>query len=99
MPVFGTGFDLHKTAMPKASQTLDDISQQHTPSRWLEEAAAQPRPAQQLGTLGGGNHFLEVMASLEDFLFSTLSTKAEICHHIATCCLAAEIKAQLLSVH
>ena len=49
--------------MPKASETLDDISHEHAPSRWLEEAAAQPRPAQQLGTLGGGNHFLEVLHS------------------------------------
>ena len=40
--------------------TLDEISHEHAPSRWLEAAAAQPRPAQQLGTLGGGNHFLEV---------------------------------------
>lgn len=45
--------------MPKAKETLDDISHEHAPSRWLEEAAAQPRPALQLGTLGGGNHFLE----------------------------------------
>lgn len=56
-----TGFDIHKTAMPKAKETLDDISHEHAPSRWLEEAAAQPRPALQLGTLGGGNHFLEVL--------------------------------------
>ena len=41
--------------------TLDEISQESAPSRWLEEASAQRKPAQQLGTLGGGNHFLEVL--------------------------------------
>ena len=65
------GFDIHKKAMPKANETLDDISHEHAPSRWLEEAAAQPRPAQQLGTLGGGNHFLEVLHS----------------HHNVHCCV------------
>ena len=54
--------------MPKASETLDDISHEHAPSRWLEEAAAQPRPAQQLGTLGGGNHFLEVLHSYQSVM-------------------------------
>lgn len=44
--------------------TLDEMSQEYAPSHWLEEASSQPKPAQQLGTLGGGNHFLEVCCSL-----------------------------------
>lgn len=40
---------------------LDEISQELAPSHWLEERSADKKPAQQLGTLGGGNHFLEVL--------------------------------------
>ena len=55
------GFNAHGSPLPSARMTLDEISQENAPSRWLEEASAQPKPAQQLGTLGGGNHFLEVL--------------------------------------
>ena len=54
------GFNAHDRPLPSARMVLDEMSQQNTPSRWLEEASSQPKPAQQLGTLGGGNHFLEV---------------------------------------
>lgn len=42
---------------------LDEISHELAPSHWLEERSADKKPAQQLGTLGGGNHFLEVLPS------------------------------------
>ncbi len=54
------GFNAHDSPLPSARMVLDEMSQQNAPSRWLEEASSQPKPAQQLGTLGGGNHFLEV---------------------------------------
>ncbi|KAL0029316.1 hypothetical protein WJX79_009968 [Trebouxia sp. C0005] len=56
-----TGFNAHDSPLPSARMVLDEMSQQNAPSRWLEEASSQPKPAQQLGTLGGGNHFLEVV--------------------------------------
>ena len=37
---------------------LDEISHAKPPSRYLEEASDAKKVAQQLGTLGGGNHFL-----------------------------------------
>ena len=52
------GFNSHKRPLPKAREVLDDISQAKPPSRFLEEAADQKKAALQLGTLGGGNHFL-----------------------------------------
>ena len=60
LAIGNAGFNAHGSPLPSARMVLDEMSQQNAPSRWLEEAASQPKPAQQLGTLGGGNHFLEV---------------------------------------
>lgn len=71
------GFNAHDSPLPSARMTLDEISQENAPSRWLEEASAQPKPAQQLGTLGGGNHFLEVLCisnPCHSHLFTVLMT-------------------------
>lgn len=58
--VWDLGFDEHRTELRHAKGTLVDLSQAHPPSQWLEETMARPKAAKQLGTLGGGNHFLEV---------------------------------------
>lgn len=60
LAIGNAGFNAHDSPLPSARMVLDEMSQQNAPSRWLEEASSQPKPAQQLGTLGGGNHFLEV---------------------------------------
>lgn len=60
LAISNAGFNAHDSPLPSARMVLDEMSQQNAPSRWLEEASSQPKPAQQLGTLGGGNHFLEV---------------------------------------
>ena len=60
LAIANVGFNAHDSPLPSARMVLDEMSQQNAPSRWLEEASSQPKPAQQLGTLGGGNHFLEV---------------------------------------
>ncbi len=60
LTIGNAGFNAHDSPLPSARMVLDEMSQQNAPSRWLEEASSQPKPAQQLGTLGGGNHFLEV---------------------------------------
>ncbi|KAK9845266.1 hypothetical protein WJX81_001622 [Elliptochloris bilobata] len=56
-----TGFNEHKKALPEAAQTLADISARSPPSSRLAAEAAAPKAARQLGTLGGGNHFLELL--------------------------------------
>lgn len=56
-----TGKREHKRALKGAHTTLDDISNEHAPSPFLEHALSEKKVANQLGTLGGGNHFLEVV--------------------------------------
>lgn len=55
-----TGFNMHTGARPGMRAVLDDISHRRVPTKYLEGMASQKRAEQQLGTLGGGNHFLEV---------------------------------------
>lgn len=55
------GFESHDRPLKSARLALDEISHEKAPSQWLEERSADKKPAQQLGTLGGGNHFLEVL--------------------------------------
>ena len=43
---------------------LDDISHAKPPSRYLEQQADEKKVALQLGTLGGGNHFLGMTSQL-----------------------------------
>jgi RNA-splicing ligase RtcB len=54
------GFASH-ACYPQSVQTLlEEISHQHSPSAFLASLAAKDKASAQLGTLGGGNHFLEV---------------------------------------
>ena len=55
------GFESHDRPLKSARVALDEISHEQAPSQWLEERSADKKPAQQLGTLGGGNHFLEAL--------------------------------------
>ena len=55
-----TGWDAHNTPLMGAKHALEDISHQHAPSQFVLGALKESRAAKQLGTLGGGNHFLEV---------------------------------------
>eukprot|EP00884_Botryococcus_braunii_P001854 jgi/Botrbrau1/1166/Bobra.0162s0054.1 len=57
-----TGFKEHSRPLKKARETLDLISSRAGPTPRLQKAAAVDKVAKQLGTLGGGNHFLEVVA-------------------------------------
>lgn len=54
------GFDFHARYPLSVRTLLDEISHEHTPSKFLEKLAAKEKACAQLGTLGGGNHFLEV---------------------------------------
>lgn len=51
----------HSKPLAGAQHTLEDISKGHAPSAYVLGALQEStKAARQLGTLGGGNHFLEV---------------------------------------
>lgn len=53
-------FASHTRFSPSVRVLLEELSQQHRPSQFLAALAAKDKACAQLGTLGGGNHFLEV---------------------------------------
>ena len=57
------GRDAHTTPLMGAEHALEGISHRHAPSQFVLGALKESRAAKQLGTLGGGNHFLEVASS------------------------------------
>ncbi len=50
----------HSKPLAGARHALESISERHTPSAHVLGALESKKAARQLGTLGGGNHFLEV---------------------------------------
>lgn len=83
------GFEAHSQPLESARMALDEISHELAPSQWLEERSADKKPAQQLGTLGGGNHFLEVSPFLHLhlclFLLFTCATAELFCFALLLC--------------
>lgn len=58
---FMAGFNEHRSPLMGARQALDEISHEKTPTKRLENVFRnKPKIANQIGTLGGGNHFMEV---------------------------------------
>jgi len=56
------GFNQHKSPLDGAIEALDEISHLKNPTKRLEtEYRNRKKIAAQLGTLGGGNHFLELV--------------------------------------
>lgn len=56
-----TGFSQHRTTLEGTQEVIRAITEAVHPSEFLEEQLQLPRVTDQLGTLGGGNHFLEVV--------------------------------------
>lgn len=57
-----TGFNQHRSTLPNARSVLDRITgDEAPPSPWLLQQLTLPRVTDQLGTLGGGNHFIEIV--------------------------------------
>lgn len=56
-----TGFSQHRNKLDGTQQVLDEITATVEPTDYLKEQLLLPRVTDQLGTLGGGNHFLEVV--------------------------------------
>eukprot|EP00931_Biecheleriopsis_adriatica_P105525 TRINITY_DN80087_c0_g1_i1.p1 TRINITY_DN80087_c0_g1~~TRINITY_DN80087_c0_g1_i1.p1 ORF type:complete len:510 (-),score=75.23 TRINITY_DN80087_c0_g1_i1:133-1662(-) len=62
-----TSFDSHKEQLPWAKKTLLDISNECPPTEYLGKRIEKEKKLPcQLGTLGGGNHFIEVVYSEDD---------------------------------
>lgn len=62
-----TSFDSHDAQLPWAKATLKDITREHHPTDYLaKRIEKESKIGLQLGTLGGGNHFLEVVYSEGD---------------------------------
>lgn len=74
------GFNSHADPLKGAIEALDEISDLKTPTKRLESEFRNRRKiANQLGTLGGGNHFLEV-SLFGPCLFVILTTLFQIVH-------------------
>lgn len=56
-----TGFSQHRKSLEGSKAVLDEITGEFEPSEFLLGRLATPKVADQLGTLGGGNHFLEIV--------------------------------------
>lgn len=56
-----TGFDQHRATLAGTKQVIDQITEEVRPTEYLGDQLTLPRVTDQLGTLGGGNHFLEVV--------------------------------------
>ena len=56
-----TGFAKHKQSLPETRDVLEQITEELQPTNYVKEQLTLPRVTDQLGTLGGGNHFLEVV--------------------------------------
>ena len=80
------GRDAHATPLMGAEHALEDISHRHAPSQFVLGALKESRAAKQLGTLGGGNHFLEVATPLPAALaLSGMHTHVERGTNIVDC--------------
>lgn len=56
-----TGFAKHSQMLPQTKQVLEQITEELKPTKFVTDQLLQPHVTNQLGTLGGGNHFLEVV--------------------------------------
>lgn len=56
-----TGFEQHRKTLEGTHEVLTQITDEVEPTQYLKDQLMEPRVADQLGTLGGGNHFLEVV--------------------------------------
>jgi len=61
-----TGFAKHKGMLPETKETLEEITEEIEPTDYVKDQLLLPRVTDQLGTLGGGNHFLEIVHDDQD---------------------------------
>ena len=99
-----TGFNSFTSIQPNVDETLRNICSEIKPTKWLaENILPLDKTKLQLGTLGGGNHFIEVVFDESDQVWVMLhsgsryvgKTTAE--HHNAVA--LEEMKAQKIKDH
>ncbi|CAE7435589.1 rtcB [Symbiodinium sp. CCMP2592] len=66
-----TGFEYHGQSTSAMEATSKKLMSQHSPTRWLRDTFGS-RHTKQLGTLGGGNHFVELVYDEEDRVWMML---------------------------
>jgi len=66
-----TGFEYHGSATREAEKTMQELLARRRPTRWLRQTLTS-RHARQLGTLGGGNHFVELVYDEEERVWMML---------------------------
>jgi len=68
-----TGFAKHDNMLPEAKMVLEEITEELRPTDYVKDQLLMPRVTYQLGTLGGGNHFLEIVhCDRDDQIWSLL---------------------------
>lgn len=66
-----TGFESHDRSTREMQKKMEHLVSTHRPTRWLRETLSS-RHTRQLGTLGGGNHFVELVYDEEDRVWMLL---------------------------
>ena len=56
-----TGFAQRRRMLPEVADVIEEITEEIRPTDFVRGQLHAPRVTDQLGTLGGGNHFLEVV--------------------------------------
>jgi tRNA-splicing ligase RtcB len=68
-----SGFNSFKTPQKGAKEAIENINKEISPSSWLKENICESdKTLLQLGTLGGGNHFIEVVHDESDTVWVML---------------------------
>jgi tRNA-splicing ligase RtcB (3'-phosphate/5'-hydroxy nucleic acid ligase) len=55
------GFNQHQRPLPQTKQVLEQMTDELHPTDYIQHRLGSDKVTQQLGTLGGGNHFLEIV--------------------------------------
>jgi len=66
-----TGFESHGRSTPAMEATVKHLLAEHAPTSWLRQTLGH-KHTKQLGTLGGGNHFVELVYDEEDRVWMML---------------------------
>ena len=56
-----TGFAKHNNMLPETKETIEKITEELKPTQFVKDQLLMSHVTHQLGTLGGGNHFLEIV--------------------------------------
>jgi tRNA-splicing ligase RtcB len=66
-----TGFESHGSSSSEMKATMKRLVAEHKPTHWARQTLAH-KHTKQLGTLGGGNHFVELVYDEEDRVWMML---------------------------